>query len=434
MTTTQIVPFDRGYTAGQRAVLDFLCAEDHGALVLTHFDGEWRAVCPRDPAHVNQVAVKDLQADEIRERLERNPETARTLATQQARVPLTTDALKNLSDEQLKSRVTAAFAGVTEATDMLRAQIIGLSKLYGLDPLFDLMIYQGKPYINYDGRLRKLREAPNFRGETELRPLSRTEKEEWGFDPGDVVIKCTADMGPKGLVTDFGVVRAQGESSPVARSHPQLLAIKRARARVSRVATGIDLPTIIDSSGRVIDVQRIDQQSQPALNPGDAGAHARRRFWATARAPLPDGLGLSERHVYELLGVDSLSDYPGGWSQALSDLTERAADADIAEDDPATTEQSAWPPAGEPPTPAVPAEPADDQPVMITRQRDPINIELGNLIKHLVELGKDVEPFSRPLPAPRSLLLAKIQAAQEAILREEERQQAASDAQRGMEL
>jgi hypothetical protein len=180
--------------------------------------------------------------------------------------------------------------------------------------------------------MRKRREHPHFRGEVELRPLTKDEKRDWGFDERDIVVKNTLDMGPQGLVTDFGVVHAVGETSPVAKQHPQLLAIKRARVRVARIATGLDLPAVIDvdESGRVVDILPVEQPAMPA----DGEERGRRRFWGIAHGAPPDGLGLDDARVHALLGVESVSDYQGGWDAALRDLTERAAEA----------ESETWPP------------------------------------------------------------------------------------------
>jgi hypothetical protein len=351
--TTEIVRADDGFKDGQRAVRDQVCGDCHAELVLRHFDGEgFVPCCAQNGLHKSRVDRADLMAEEVRQRLERNPQTANALAVQGSRVPLTTQAIRELDNDKLMARVpmttTDRFGNSIEISKPLRLALAQLGRVYGLDPLWDLMIYEAKPYVTYDGRLRKLREAPDYHGH-KVRPLSKAEKEEWGYEPADLVIQCDVDMGPHGIVTDWGIVRASEISEALTRAnadpnkkrkpapvavHPQQIALKRAVSRASKQAVGIDLPTIIETRGRVIDVQEV-RTSQPALSKGEEEAQARRRFWAVAKGSPPDGLGLSEDDVHQLLGVESVSKYPGGWDQALSDLTERAAadDADEADAD-----------------------------------------------------------------------------------------------------
>jgi hypothetical protein len=308
-----------GYEQAKIIAKDAVCMAGHELQVVwarEHFE----AACVTQGCDARGIVPRhELERDRIRERLERDPQLATALAVAGSNAPLTSQALKGLSGDQMRTRVDHAFAGVKEATPEIRTQILAVAQLYGLDPLRELRLFQGGIYIEFEGWMRKRREHPNFRGEIELRPLTKQEKEEWGFAPGDVVIKNTIDMGPQGQVFDFGVVRAQGETSPVARQHPQLLAIKRARVRTARIATGIDLPTIIDiGPARVVDIQPIEKLQ-------DGEASARRRFWAIARGEL----GLSEERVHELLRVQTVNGYPGGWTSALNDLTERAAESQV---------------------------------------------------------------------------------------------------------
>lgn len=367
MTTTQIARTDDGYRQATQTAHDCVCGTCGGELVVTwdHPNNIYRVGCPRRCADKAVKLRDDVAKDDIRERLERDPQLAIRMADTVNSTPLTTQALRALSDEQLQSRITVAFADMADATPALRGQIMALSKLYGLDPVFDLMLYQKRPYVTYPGRLRKLREDPNYHGHR-VRPLSKSEKEDWGFKPEDIVVQCDADMGPHGIITDFGIVRAVGETSPVAKQHPQQLAIKRAVARCSTQAVGIDIPTIIDTTGRVVDVQEIRPRASLPAGP-DAEAAARRRFWAVARGPAPDGLALDDAAVHRLLGVDSLTNYPGGWDQALSDLTERAsATEDGGYEPPAETDDAQGAPSREDeraPEPGDGVEAADAGPV-----------------------------------------------------------------------
>lgn len=333
--STAIVRSDDGYEQAKEAVRDLVCGDCGSALVVLFMNGDgWAAKCPKDQAHPNRISHRQVEQDEIRQRLERNPGVSRELAMQGSRVPLTSQAIRELDNEKLLARVPARYGGTIDVTREQRTQLAQLARIYGLDPLWDLMIYEGRPYVTYEGRLRKLREAPLYRGH-KVRPLNRAEKEEWGYDPADLVIQCDVDMGEHGTATDWGIVRASEieaaqkrarennkKPAPVA-SHPQQIAIKRAVSRASRQAAGVDLPTIIEASAaHVIEVEPM-QRPRPT---GSVEELARRRFWAIAQGSPPDGLGLGNDEIHQMLNVQSLGGYPGGWDQALSDLTMRVAE------------------------------------------------------------------------------------------------------------
>jgi hypothetical protein len=157
-------------------------------------------------------------------------------------------------------------------------------------------------------------------------------------------------MGAHGHIIDYGVVYAKERerahpNTPVAKQ-PQLIALKRAIGRASRQAVGIDLPTWDTFSNSVIEVAP-GRLSSSGVALTDPEAEARKRFWAAARSAPPDGLGLTETEVHELLGVETVSGYPGGWYQALSDLTERAAERGAEIDEPSDVAVAPPPPRSE---------------------------------------------------------------------------------------
>ncbi len=340
--TQQLARADDGYQAAKDLARDNLCANGHELVVKwSTSDSHYVAVCVRrDCEGAGIRSRRDADQDDLRERFARNPQLSQSLAVRD--VPLTTQAIRELDNDKLMARVPDRYGTSIEVSKPMKLQLAQLARLYGLDPLWDLMVFEGHPFVTYDGRLRKLREHPDYRNHR-VRPLNKTEKEEWGYEPGDLVIQCDVDMGQRGVITDWGIVRATEVSAALERAkrdgkksapvgiHPQQIAIKRAVARASRQAVGIDLPTVIESQpGRVI-VQEMGARPPSAM---DSEMLAQRRFWSTARSGPPDGLGLSDAEVHRLLGVETLTGYPGGWEQALSDLTERAAqDGDIDYDD-----------------------------------------------------------------------------------------------------
>jgi len=335
-TTTAAPP--GSFADAEHLARDFVCGDCGAEMVVLKIVGEpWRARCGKQPSEHETIVLRtERQKDEVRQRLERDPRVAQALAIQGARAPLTSQAIAELDNAKLLARVPDRYGTTIEVSPQQRVMLAQIARLYQLDPLWDLMLYEGRPYVTYEGRLRKLREAAGYQGHR-VRPLNREEKEAWGFDPQDLVVQCDVEMGSHGVVTDWGVVRAEeitaaiekqrrnnaSKPAPVA-SHPQQFALKRAIARASRQAVGIDLPTW--GAGEVVDVEPVREAppDRPRLV-DDTEARQRARFWAIAKGEPPEGLGIDERQVHELLGVETLTGYRGGWDQALSDLTEAAS-------------------------------------------------------------------------------------------------------------
>ena len=112
----------------------------------------------------------------------------------------------------------------------------------------DVTLYEGKPWITVDGRVKLLRRNPEYRG-FKQRPLSKAEKEEWGWYAKDIVIETIIRTVTFGEVTAYGRVsteEAQGQSvqgvrhNPVARFQPVEMAMKRSLARAERFAFGTE--------------------------------------------------------------------------------------------------------------------------------------------------------------------------------------------------
>jgi hypothetical protein len=112
----------------------------------------------------------------------------------------------------------------------------------------DVTLYEGKPWITVDGRVKLLRRNAEYRG-FKQRPLSKAEKEEWGWYAKDIVIETTIRTVTYGDVTAYGRVsseEAQGQNvqgvrhNPVARNQPVEMAMKRSLARAERFAFGTE--------------------------------------------------------------------------------------------------------------------------------------------------------------------------------------------------
>jgi len=112
----------------------------------------------------------------------------------------------------------------------------------------DVTLYEGKPWITVDGRVKLLRRNPEYRG-FKQRPLSKAEKEEWGWYAKDIVVETTIRTLTYGEVIGYGRVsseEAQGQQvqgvrhNPVARVQPVEMAMKRSLARAERFAFGTE--------------------------------------------------------------------------------------------------------------------------------------------------------------------------------------------------
>lgn len=144
---------------------------------------------------------------------------------------------------------------------------------HGLLPGDDVTLYEGKPWITVDGRVKLLRRnhRDEYRGFTQ-RPLSSDEKVEWGWSPKDIVIETTIRTVTYGEIKAYGRVslaEAQGTSiqgvrhNPVARFQPVEMAMKRSLARAERFAFGTDSlvdDEEVEEAAREVIAERTDPQ------------------------------------------------------------------------------------------------------------------------------------------------------------------------------
>jgi hypothetical protein len=113
----------------------------------------------------------------------------------------------------------------------------------------DVTLYDGKPWITIDGRVKLMRRHKDeYRGHA-MRPLSADEKADWGWAKEDIVIETTVRTVTYGEIKGYGRVsaeEAQGvdvkgvRHNPVARNNPVEMAMKRSLARAERFAFGTD--------------------------------------------------------------------------------------------------------------------------------------------------------------------------------------------------
>lgn len=102
--------------------------------------------------------------------------------------------------------------------------------------LGELMLFQGKPYITLDGRLRLAHRSGLLTG-METRPATMLEKRNFGCEDGDAL--WVVDVYRRGSARPFrgwGHVARKTERNPVAKQFPREMAKKRAKYDALREA------------------------------------------------------------------------------------------------------------------------------------------------------------------------------------------------------
>ena len=168
-----------------------------------------------------------------------------------------TRELRKLEPAELKRRIELnrnAKFGLEQATPAQLNIIYLLCRRWSLDPITDITLFQGQPWITVEGHLRLLRQHPDYRG-FEQHPLTVEQKNAWGYGEADVVVETiihtakTGDISQRGVVfrAEIDQARAAAEqagrrAAPLA-THFVAIAEKRSLARAHRAAFGQDLPT-----------------------------------------------------------------------------------------------------------------------------------------------------------------------------------------------
>jgi len=164
--------------------------------------------------------------------------------------------------------------GLEKGTKPQLNMLILYCQRHELLPGDDVTLYEGRPWITVDGRVKLLRRnhKDEYRGFTQ-RPLSADEKVEWGWSPKDIVVETTIRTVTYGDIKGYGrVSQAEKEGvsiqgvrhNPVARFQPVEMAMKRSLARAERFAFGTE--SLVDDE-EVEDTARtvIEERSDPDL-------------------------------------------------------------------------------------------------------------------------------------------------------------------------
>lgn len=130
--------------------------------------------------------------------------------------------------------------------DCTPAQALTVARIaveFGLNPfLGELIPYQGRPYITYDGRIRLADQHPAYDG-FEVVPATAAECRALGADDDQAVWKATVYRTDRRVpVTAYGRAGGKGERNPVANQWIGEVAYKRAVHRALRAAFPVPIP------------------------------------------------------------------------------------------------------------------------------------------------------------------------------------------------
>jgi hypothetical protein len=132
-----------------------------------------------------------------------------------------------------------------------------------------------------------MKRHPQYAG-YRVRPLPKDEKEAWGYREDEIVVECAIRTREWGEITARGKVSPdEFRHQPVAASHPQEMAEKRAIARASRMAFGQDVPDE-EATGFIIE-ERNDPVRTKALAAQYETIMGTEDEWDHAASPPPPG-------------------------------------------------------------------------------------------------------------------------------------------------
>ncbi len=150
--------------------------------------------------------------------------------------------------EAMLPAIQAMWPADCKANPALGRMIAKVSIAYGLDPLMgEVILYQGKPYVTIDGRLRKAQEHEQYAG-LECRPATDAERAAFRCAETDHLWRAEVYRRDwRKPVVGWGRVTVNDHNAIARGQHAQAIAEKRAKARALRDAFSIPLPSAEDA-------------------------------------------------------------------------------------------------------------------------------------------------------------------------------------------
>lgn len=257
MQTLTALGLDR-YTSAKFA-RNHICGNCGAELTEWHNGQEWGIACVRDKGHT-AIAKRKSLSQFYKEGYALPVHMARNIEKRLGGKRMESTALTTMSEIKMMERIDKArFPQQMTPQDKKVLALVAIS--YGFDPLMgEVMLYQGRPYVSIDGRLRKAQETNELDG-VQTRPATKLERDAWGIPEGDLFFhadiyrkKCVHNFEGWGRVTKIEIERAikQAENNnkdpwflPLIKD-PQGIAEKRALAKGLRRAFHIPLPSVED--------------------------------------------------------------------------------------------------------------------------------------------------------------------------------------------
>jgi hypothetical protein len=144
----------------------------------------------------------------------------------------------DLTDARASVKFLDAYAGKLDKMNPEQQSmfLMALGQRLGVRAeLGELLLYQGKPYLTIDGRIRLAHESGLLVG-METRPATALECRNYGCEPGDVLwVAQVFRRGAGRAFTGWGHV-SQKDRNPVTKTHPREMAKKRAKYDALRSA------------------------------------------------------------------------------------------------------------------------------------------------------------------------------------------------------
>jgi hypothetical protein len=162
--------------------------------------------------------------------------------------------------------------------------------------LGELILYQGKPYLSIDGRIRLAHETGLLVG-IETRPATALECRNYGCEQGDVLWVCQVfRRGAGRAFTGWGHVSPK-DRNPVTKTHPREMAKKRAKYDALRTA----FPP----------AEQITQMHQQYIEEAEQSIREGQAFQNQAFAALSGGMEDAAEEVVQTEGHEAAADGAG---------------------------------------------------------------------------------------------------------------------------